>query len=156
MTSRNLILIFLLASFLACQSNENTEKKVLSPKEMAKVLTEIHLAESQIPHLSQFPDSAKKIYEKFERKVFEKTGIDSALYYQSYQYYINQVEEFEKIYTIVIDSLVYRESRMDIGKPMDSSQIQKTPLKPHSIDSSGLELKKRIKKLKKKDIITQS
>ncbi len=156
MTLRNLILILVLASFWACQSNENIEKKVLSPKEMAKVLIEIHLAESQIPHLSQFPDSAKKIYEKFEKKVFEKTGIDSALYYQSYQYYINQVEEFEKIYAIVIDSLVYRESRMDIGKPMDSSQMQKTPLKPRSIDSSGLELRKRIKNLKKKDIISQS
>lgn len=140
----------------SCQNKQNSETKILSPTQMAKVLTEIHLAESQIPHLSQFPDSAKKIYEKFEKKVFEKTGIDSALYYQSYQYYINQVEEFEKIYAIVIDSLVMRDVRMDIGKPMDSSQIQQTPLKPRSIDSTGLELRKKIKSLKKKDIISKS
>ncbi|MFN3315983.1 MAG: hypothetical protein ACK40K_04160, partial [Raineya sp.] len=77
-------------------------------------------------------------------------------YYQSYQYYINRVEEFEKIYAIVIDSLAYRETKMDIGKPMDTSGVPKKNLKPRSLDSSGLEIRRKIKLLNKKDIISQS
>lgn len=140
---------------LACQDNQNSEIKALSPTQMAKVLIEIHLAESQIPHLALSPDSAQQIYKVFEKKVFEKVGIDSALYYQSYQFYINRVEEFEKIYAIVIDSLAYRESKMDIGKTMDSSKIQQPKTnQSRNIDSSGLKIKKRIKLLNKKDIIS--
>lgn len=140
---------------IACQKKQNTEAKVLSPTQMVKVLVEIHLAESQIPHLSQSPDSAKAIYEQFEKKVFAKTGIDSATYYQSYQYYSNRVEEFEKIYAVVIDSLVYRESKMDIGKPMDTSRpLPKPAIKPRNLDSSGLELRKKIKLLRQKKLMS--
>ncbi|GAB4124385.1 MAG: hypothetical protein OHK0045_11560 [Raineya sp.] len=123
---------------------------------MAKVLLEIHLAESQVPHFTQAPDSAQKIYRAFEKKVFEKTGIDSALYYQSYQYYANKAEEFEKIYAIVIDSLVYRESKRDIGKAIDSSVQKKPNPKPLRIDSSGLKLKKKIKLLQRKGMLNNS
>ena len=143
--------LLLFVFLFACQNKQNSETKILPPSKMAKVLSEIHLAESQIPHLVLSPDSAQKIYRVFEKKVFEKTGVDSSLYYQSYQYYVNRVEEFEKIYMIVIDSLVYRESKMDIGKEMDSSMQKKNSPRP-LIDSSGLDLKKRIKLLQRKEI----
>jgi len=143
---------FLILLLTSCQGKKNIETNILSPNQMAKVLIEIHLAESQIPHLALLPDSAQQIYRTFEKKVFDKAGIDSATYYQSYQYYLNRIEEFEKIYAVVIDSLVYRESRMDIGKPMDSSKKTNLPQKLY-IDSSGLELKKRkIKMLLRKEI----
>jgi len=143
---------FLILLLTSCQDKKKVEANVLSPNQMAKVLIEIHLAEAQIPHLALSPDSAQQIYRTFEKKVFDKAGIDSATYYQSYQYYLNRIEEFEKIYAVVIDSLVYRESRMDIGKPMDSSTKTNFPQKSY-IDSSGLELKKRkIKMLLRKEI----
>lgn len=137
------IFFLLFVGLFACQNSQNNEVKILSPVQMAKVLSEIHLAESQIPHFVQFPDSAQKLYQAFEKKVFEKLGVDSAIYYQSYHYYINRIEEFEKIYTIVIDSLVYRETKMDIGKAMDSISQKKITPQKMLIDSSGLELKRR-------------
>lgn len=145
-----IVALLMLISLLACQNNENFEAKILPPVQMAKVLSEIHLAESQIPHFTQSPDSAQKLYKAFEKKVFDKVGVDSATYYQSYQYYINRIEEFEKIYAIVIDSLVYRESKMDIGKPMDSAKQQKIPNRNILIDTS--ELRKRMKKRKKMEL----
>ena len=146
----------LLASLFACQNNQNSEVKILPPVQMAKVLSEIHLAESQVPHFTQSPDSAQKLYKAFEKKVFDKVGIDSAIYYQSYQYYINRVEEFEKIYAIVIDSLVYRESKMDIGKAVDSAKQQKIAPKNLPTDSSGLKLRKKIKIIQRKELKKES
>ncbi|PKQ70165.1 hypothetical protein Rain11_0825 [Raineya orbicola] len=144
-----ILLIGCALGVIACQSEKKQSPPPLSPEKMIQVLIDIHIAESQVPNLVSTPDSSYFLNKAFERKVFQKHKIDSAAYYQSYAYYLENIAEFEKMYAIVVDSLVYRESTHNLGKPLDTAQkkntSQPTPTKPR-IDSSGLELKKKLRK----------
>lgn len=133
----------------ACQNESKQLPPPIAPNKMIQILIDIHLAESQVPNLVSTPDSAYFLNKAFEQKVFQKHQIDSATYYQSYAYYLENIAEFEKIYAVVVDSLVYRESTHNLGKPLDSTQKKINSL-PNPIkvptDSSGLELKKKLRK----------
>ncbi len=147
--SNSLMVIGWLWGSVACQSNSKQVPTLIAPEKMIRILIDIHLAESQVPSLVSTPDSAYFLNKAFERKVFQKHQIDSATYYQSYAYYLENIAEFEKIYAVVVDSLVYRESTHNLGKPMESSS-KKANSVPNLIktptDSSGLELKKKLRK----------
>lgn len=138
-----------LCGISACQNESKQLPPPITPDKMIQVLIDIHLAESQVPNLVSTPDSAYFLNKAFEQKVFQKHQIDSATYYQSYAYYLENIAEFEKMYAVVVDSLVYRESTHNLGKPMESSP-KKTSSVPNPIkaptDSSGLELKKKLRK----------
>jgi hypothetical protein len=151
---RVLFQILCIFSLFACQKKEEKQVSILPPSKMVQVLIEIHLAESQIPHLSRTPDSSYLLYKGFERKIFQKLQIDSTTYQQSYQYYLNHLDEFEKIYAQVIDSLVYREVNVNIGKPVKQNDTTAKGIKKEkSIPKRDSLMKQRKELLKlKKDV----
>lgn len=109
---------------------------------MVTVLLQIHLLESEIPEMLHTPDSASLLYQAYEKRIFKKLQTDSATYYQSYQYYLNNLEDFEKIYARVVDSLIYREATRNLGKAMDTTKKKYTSPPIPLIDSTLLEHKK--------------
>lgn len=74
---------------------------------MVKTLTEIHLLEAKIGTIKVEPqDSTQAIYEHYENLLFQDLGITKEQYEVSFQYYLSNPNEFEKIYNIVVDSLL--------------------------------------------------
>lgn len=140
-------LAVVIATGLAACGEEKAQLPSLLPAEkMVQVLIDMHLAESQVSSLVSTQDSAYFLNKAFEKKVFEKHHIDSTAYYRSYAYYLDNVAEFERIYGIVVDSLVYRESTHNLGKPIVSVKKEKNKTTLPRVDSTGLELRKHLRK----------
>ncbi len=72
---------------------------------MVQVLTEIYLAEEKASKLGIPYDSIKKIFSRFDAKIFEKKGISDSTFRKSMEYYNTQPKKLEGIYAALIDSL---------------------------------------------------
>ncbi len=96
-------------SLLACERKEVTPKGVIPKEKMVSIFIDMHIAESQISSLNLKRDSAKLLFEHYEQKVLESHEVNDSLYIESYNYYLYNVNDMEKIYDAVIDSLSLRE-----------------------------------------------
>ena len=77
---------------------------------MVKILMEIHLLEAKIEAIKIYPvDSAQVIYNHYENLIFEDLEVTKEQYEANFNYYLENPDEFEKIYSIVVDSLLQKE-----------------------------------------------
>lgn len=83
---------------------------------MVNVMTELYLAEEKANKLAIPYDSIKEIFPLFSAKVFEKTGVSDTVFHQSLDYYMNDPEKLENIYTILVDSLNLKAQRAGAHK----------------------------------------
>lgn len=104
------LLIASLVLIFSCNKSEKINREgILTPEQMTNALIHIHLCEGKVSHTFFTGDSAKLYYLNLENAAFKKMGITKAQYEKSYAFYSNQVEEFDDIYTRVVDSLSLRE-----------------------------------------------
>jgi ADP-glucose pyrophosphorylase len=61
-------------------------------------------------------DSIRAFFPEVEQRLFEKHGIDDSLYMISFNYYLQEVELMEEIYSAVVDSLSLRERLNEYSK----------------------------------------
>ncbi|MGK7397599.1 MAG: DUF4296 domain-containing protein [Candidatus Cyclobacteriaceae bacterium M3_2C_046] len=99
--------IFIILIFTAC--GDNVPSGVLSRQEMASVLIDLHVAESKVDRLGVRTDSAKVLYELMEAEVLEDHHIDQDTYMNSLSFYLENLNKFESVYGIVVDSLSLQE-----------------------------------------------
>ena len=98
-----------LVILVACGSKDEPENLIDKTK-MVKALTEVHLLEAKIEAIKIYPvDSVQVIYDHYEALLFEDLGITKEQYEVSLNYYLEHPNEFEKVYTIVVDSLLQQE-----------------------------------------------
>lgn len=75
-------------------------------------MMEIHLLEAKINKIRIDPlDSTQAVYEHYEKMLFQDLNITKEQYEKSFNYYVDNPNDFEKIYTAVVDSLLEREKR---------------------------------------------
>jgi len=65
-------------------------------------------------------DSAALLFLPFEERLFQNLELSDSVVRKTYQYYVDNPEELEKIYDSVIDTLSLREKKMRT-KPGDKS-----------------------------------
>lgn len=104
------ITLVILACILlsACSSNERPEG-ILSEEEMIPILLDVYLGEGRLSSMNLKRDSALKVFEVLEGRVFEKYNTTDSIYRTSIVYYYDHPKEMEKIYEVVLDSLNLRE-----------------------------------------------
>lgn len=102
---------------IACKP-EKTPESVLTEQEMVAILTEIYLAEEKLGGVGIPFDSIKKVFPKFETKIFEKTDVPDSVFRKSFEYYIANPKKLEYIYTVLVDSLNLQAQRAG-AKPAD-------------------------------------
>ena len=81
---------------------------------MSLLLIDFHLLEEKIETSIFTLDSQRTAFAHFEKLVFEKYEVDSAVYAKSLEYYMGDPKEMEKIYEVVVDSLTVREKTKSI------------------------------------------
>ena len=109
---KNIFLVFTLIVVFSCGESENKPDKLLPKQKMVEMLIDIHILESEIQNLRLSKDSSQLLYNTFEREIFENSGVDKDLYRTSFAYYLEEVEDMEEIYEIVIDSLNFMEKSL--------------------------------------------
>ena len=106
---RSYFLIIGLLLVLGCRSKPEMPEDILSKDKMTEVLIDIYILESQTKEIKVHFDSAKKVYNIFEQKLFDKHGIADSTYRKSFMYYQDHPEYLEEVYGRVVDSLSLRE-----------------------------------------------
>ncbi len=109
--NKSIFIGFLL--FFGCiQLSSEVPEELLDKEEMAKVMTEIHILEARIYKLYLKQDSSKILYDHYEELLLDSLDISKDQFDQSLEYYFtNDVKGFQKVYEVVVDSLLSRQKR---------------------------------------------
>ena len=111
---KNSFLIILLILCTAClKKDTEIPDGVLSKDQMVSVLIDVHLLEAKLKKLYLEKDSARKVYDHYEKLIFLKQGIDAETYEKSMEFYVEEIEEMKEIYNQVVDSLLARQKTMN-------------------------------------------
>ncbi len=103
-------------------------QKLLNHNRMKVLLTEIHLAEAQVQSLKiNNQDTARAVFNEFQKKIFLKNKIDSLDFDKSYEYYVRSLQ-MDSIYQQVVDTLKIITKKKTFGheilpKPRQSDKI---------------------------------
>ena len=76
---------------------------------MTSMLVDLHVAEAQVDRMGVVTDTAAMYYKKAQQEIFNKNKVTEKQFYKSYDYYLHNVSEMDKIYAKVIDSLSLKE-----------------------------------------------
>jgi Domain of unknown function (DUF4296) len=108
------IVIIFCSVLLACNIGSKPND-LLPPQTMIAILEDIHLIEAKVTkHSLASTDSSNMLYNAWERKIFQKHQIDTAVYHRSYRYYIEHTDEFTEIYQQIIKNLEAREKASNV------------------------------------------
>lgn len=106
------IILGLLCS-LACKS-EPPPEGVLSQAEMVKALKSLYIAEEHVSRFGLKPDSARKYFKRLEARLFEQMEIDNETFERSFDYYVRHPDEWEEVYSALVDTLNLEEQRFSL------------------------------------------
>jgi hypothetical protein len=110
--ARIAIAMIISAFVLSCHTKPPKPAGILSREQMVSVLKEIYITEEKVNRMVLPRDSAEAIFKLMEGKAFEKTGVSDSVFGISLDYYTDRPEEFELIYTALVDSLQLSEQRV--------------------------------------------
>jgi hypothetical protein len=106
------LLFILLAGLLiqACTSPVAPAPANLIPeKKMTAILVDIHIAETQVENMGLPHDTAMIFFQNQQQEIFKKHQVEAQDFFRSYDYYVTNVSELDKIYEKVVDSLSVKE-----------------------------------------------
>lgn len=108
---KKLFFILLFGLFIqACTSPvEPAPDDVISARKMTSILVDIHVAEARVERLGITTDTAAVHFRKLQQEVYRKHQITEEQFNKSYNYYMHNVSELDKIYEKVVDSLSVNE-----------------------------------------------
>ncbi len=94
----------------SCSGSDPISEDIIPHDQMTVLLAEIHLLEAKIQNLNiRSYDSAKVVYNHYEKLLFEDFNITQDQYKRSFTYYVDRTDEFKKVYDAVVDTLMQRE-----------------------------------------------
>jgi hypothetical protein len=89
---------------IACSSND-PPKDLIEQEIMVDIMIDIHLAEAGIQDLRLQKDSAEKVFAAQEKFILKKYDVSDSSFIKSYNFYLENPEIMEQMYTAIIDSL---------------------------------------------------
>lgn len=78
---------------------------------MVRILADIHTLEALIEQSITYPDTAMMVFNKEQTDLLKAHGVTEANFKVTYQYYLNNLQEMDKLYEIIVDTLSVRESK---------------------------------------------
>lgn len=82
---------------------------LLSEKQMTGILVDIHILESRLETMGLPHDTASNYFRTQQEEIFRKHQVAADKFFKSYDYYVTNVSELDKIYEKVVDSLSMKE-----------------------------------------------
>ena len=102
----NLKYFILLTFFIITSCDSEINEDIVNKEKMVKILIDMHLAEEAIENLSFNKDTLEALFARKEQEILDKYSISEELYRKSYSYYFFEPEELDKVYAIMLDSLL--------------------------------------------------
>ena len=105
-----------LVLLIGCGLGEKTQKKpenLLNKNKITRILIDLHLAEAEVSALNLTKDTSQYLYQQYQSHILNQYNTTDSIYYQSYDYYLEQPDIFEEIYETVVDTLSSRRRRYE-------------------------------------------
>lgn len=101
---------------------------LLSEKKMTGILVDIHLLESRLETMGLPHDTASNYFRTQQEEIFKKHQVAPDKFFKSYDYYVANVSELDKIYEKVVDSLSVKEvEASQPAPPQPAATSARTP-----------------------------
>ena len=150
--------IFLLTFLLTACSSDDKPKNLIPQDKMAKILSEIHILESQINNLHfQHQDSSVYIYQKRRFELMKTFELDTTSFKVSLKYYLLNPDKMKDIYVEVKKLLEAKKKVIEAKKVIEDKkkkliEDKKNKAKPEKIKKiDSLRHIKNEKSVKEKD-----
>ncbi len=98
----------ILLIMVACKASEEKARPahILSQEEMIPVMMDIHLAETMIDFKKlKGTDTSKIMLASWYQQLFEKYEISDTIFYDSFNYYLENPAELNEIYEALLEEL---------------------------------------------------
>lgn len=96
----------------SCKEKEKRPEHILGHPEMAGLMAKMMIAQNKVYHEGYSGDSLQMLFHSHhKRKILQKEDISKKQFEESYTYYVSDVEKFDKLWAIVVDSLSLRNER---------------------------------------------
>ncbi len=110
--SKKLFLLAVLLIFTACGKDDVAiPQDVLTKEQMVDLLIDIRIAEGMVGSVTMSEDSARAVFQAFEKRIFKEHQIDSVSYTRSHNFYLMHPNIYLEVTDAVLDSLKARNSR---------------------------------------------
>ncbi len=117
---RRYSLLFFLAFILSCNNEDSEPPNLISEKEMAKILVDIHVIEARVSKMALSSlDTSTLINERLKLSLFKEYKTDSLTFNRSYQFYSTHPDYLERIYEDVVKQLQTREKKKNYSHLSD-------------------------------------
>ena len=111
---KNIITIAIITLAFSCtKKEEKIPATIIAPEKMKQILIDIHMLEGTVNASNMQADTATATYNSLQEKLFQKHGIKQVQFDSSMAYYTRHLEDMDKIYTGVIDSLTVKEALLN-------------------------------------------
>lgn len=118
---------------------------------MKVLLTEIHLVEAQVQFLKiNNPDTARAVFNEFQKKIFLKNKVDSLDFDKSYEYYVRSLQ-MDSIYKEVVDTMKIITKKKTFGHEILPKRREIDEIMPLDTTQKGVENPKNPKDIFKKN-----
>ncbi|MCX2742823.1 DUF4296 domain-containing protein [Mangrovivirga sp. M17] len=110
-----LILTLIFLSLGSCSEDKSKDKpdNFIDKEKMISIQKELYILDSEVNYVTGSVDSQRTVFKIYEDSIFERFGVDSTTYFESYQWYLNNPEEFKDVTNAVIDSLTLEEQKLE-------------------------------------------
>jgi len=99
-----------------CQTTDDKPDNLVDTDKMARILTDVHLAENRVSRLGiPSTDSANLVYKRLEKQILRRHSVDTSAYEKSYVYYSSHPREMEIIYKQIVAKLQQDDSTIRKG-----------------------------------------
>lgn len=96
----------------ACQQEKKRPEHILGHPEMASIMAQMMIAQNKVYHEGISGDSLDIFFYSFHKKrILERKGISNEQFEESYLYYEGEVERFDELWQVVVDSISLRKER---------------------------------------------
>jgi Domain of unknown function (DUF4296) len=114
---------FLLTFLLTACGSDDKPKNLISEDKMAKILTEIHILESQINNMHfQHEDSSIFVYQKKRFELMKTFDLDTATFRVSLKYYLLNPDKMKSVYVEVKKNLEAKKKVIEEKKKLDDKK----------------------------------
>nr|WP_255709838.1 DUF4296 domain-containing protein [Pontibacter harenae] len=108
---------------LSCTKQKTQRPDNLIPEEkMVRIMADVHTVEALVEAKQLYPDTALMTYNRAKREILEKHEVSEEKFRATYTYYLENVDQMDKLYEIIIDTLSVREAKFNANNTPEPIQ----------------------------------
>ncbi|MHA6248016.1 DUF4296 domain-containing protein [Pontibacter sp. CAU 1760] len=124
---RHFYILFCLC-LLSCAKQPEEKPDSMVPKaKMVRILADIHTAEAIIERNVPYPDTALVVFAERHANILKGYQVKEQDFKKTYRYYLRHLDEMDKLYEVVVDTLSVRESKARAKEGLGEPDVQQAP-----------------------------